>query len=411
MNNQAIDLSGRIQPYWITVYVPRDSKPGLYRGTLTFRENGKVLKTLDYNLRVRDFALPLRGKLATFMTYSYLPEDTELRRRCYDMLLRYRINPISMYGDCSKTTPAASDLQFCLDRGLNAICLGNLYNGKANDPYRFDQKDFKVIADNVGKSLKMLDEHKCRDMAFINTSDELTFCQSKEVAKYRLEELRKKCSYMKKRFPDLRLGAVGRRMPVSRKLIDLWYLAPLVCDLPEKDFAELHAAGAEVDFYWVYEDPSFMLDLPGIAPRICSWMAFKYNAKGIGYYSTYRPWALNCPPEKAPTGIFWSKDRINVYTYDSRRGRVMDGNLFYPSPGGMLLPSIRLANIRDGIEDYEYLALLSGLAGRDGDKLLKIPDSIVTRTEGEYTRSYETLAAYREMVADAVEKQKNETVK
>jgi hypothetical protein len=208
---------------------------------------------------------------------------------------------------------------------------------------------------------------------------------------------------MKEKFPDLKLCAVGHRLPISRKLMDIWYLAPTVDTLPMKSLKELHDEKAEVNFYWVYENPSFMLDLPGIAPRICSWIAFKYDAKAIGYYSTYRPWALNCPDANAPTGIFWSKERINAYTYANRYGRVMDGNLFYPAPDKSLRPSIRLANIRDGIEDYEYLAILKELSPNGKDKLLNISDSITTRTDNEYTKNYSELANYRSKIADQIE--------
>ena len=34
------------------------------------------------------------------------------------------------------------------------------------------------------------------------------------------------------------------------------------------------------------------------------------------------------------------------------------GNLVYPGPEGKLYASLRLENLRDGIEDYEYYALL-----------------------------------------------------
>jgi hypothetical protein len=401
VKNQKIDLSERIQPYWITIYVPQNQHPGTYKGFLSIKQNDKLLKNFEYTLQVHNFSLPVRGELKTFITFGHNPKDTKQRREEYDMLLKHRINPITMYPRGPETVPAESDLQFCLDRGLNAVCLAYLYNHRNKDPFKFDKANFNELAKNISIKLKILDKYKCRDIGFINTSDELLFCDEK-TAEYRLKELKKKCSFIKELFPNIELSAVGHRMPIERKFMDSWYLAPTVDTLPEKDISELHKENAEVNFYWVYEDPSFMLDLPGMAPRICSWQAFKYGARGIGYYSTYRPWALKCPSSKAPKGIFWSKEKINVYTYKSR-GYAMDGNLLYPSPDNTLLTSIRLANIRDGIEDYEYLSILRKLTSSAKEELLDIPESIVSRIDGKYTKKYDTIESYRRKVASKIE--------
>lgn len=38
------------------------------------------------------------------------------------------------------------------------------------------------------------------------------------------------------------------------------------------------------------------------------------------------------------------------------------GNYVYPGKDGRILPSLRLENLRDGVEDYEYLVLLKKLS-------------------------------------------------
>ena len=50
---------GRFQQYWFTWKVPADAKPGLYRGTLAVKENGKDLDSLKVELEVYPFALPV----------------------------------------------------------------------------------------------------------------------------------------------------------------------------------------------------------------------------------------------------------------------------------------------------------------------------------------------------------------
>ena len=173
--------------------------------------------------------------------------------------------------------------------------------------------------------------------------------------------------------------------------------------LAKEDFRDITEKGGKVCFYWVYENPSPMLDLPGMACRILSWQAFKEDAEGIGYYSTYRPGpkGLDCPYETAPTGVDWPKEVINAET-TGRRGRNGCGNMFYPDRDGTVLPSTRLANVRDGVEDYEYLAILKEL--NPSHPLLTIPDEIVALGNDNYTKDFKTIENYRRQVASAIEK-------
>ncbi|MDD2476189.1 MAG: DUF4091 domain-containing protein, partial [Dysgonamonadaceae bacterium] len=177
--------------------------------------------------------------------------------------------------------------------------------------------------------------------------------------------------------------------------------------IQKEETQDITQKGGNTCFYWVYENPSPMLDLPGMAARILSWQAFKEDAKGIGYYSTYRPQALDCPYETAPTGVDWPKETINATSTTSRkskswrRGRIGCGNLFYPDRDGSVLPSTRLANVRDGVEDYEYLAMLKKLDPTH--PLLTIPDEIVTLANDDYTKDFEVIEKYRRQVAKAIE--------
>ena len=83
-----------------------------------------------------------------------------------------------------------------------------------------------------------------------------------------------------------------------------------------------------------------------------------------------------------------------------RFARNGDGQLFYPADDGSLLASFRLINLRDGIEDYEYMKMLEAY---DPDHpLLKIPDDIVTILPGNYTRDISVLKEKRAAIAKAI---------
>jgi hypothetical protein len=115
--------------------------------------------------------------------------------------------------------------------------------------------------------------------------------------------------------------------------------------------------------------PSYMIDMPGTANRVMQWLAWKYRMEGELYYSMNEAYGKDRTP--------WE----NVLLF----GGNGDGTLFYPGRpdriGGrsdVPIESIRLKLIREGMEDFEYLALQSRLSGRASaeqysDRIVKAP--------------------------------------
>jgi len=94
-----------------------------------------------------------------------------------------------------------------------------------------------------------------------------------------------------------------------------------------------------------------------------------------------------------------------------------DGMLIYPGPDITPVSSIRLEIIRDGIEDYEYLALLSRLVTqsrtlpgrkqprevlRRAEDLLTVPAEM-SRSMTEFTKDPDMILERRRAIADAIE--------
>lgn len=87
------------------------------------------------------------------------------------------------------------------------------------------------------------------------------------------------------------------------------------------------------------------------------------------------------------------------------------GNYMYPAPDGAIYPSLRLENLRAGIQDYEYYALLRRLCDAPGanpklreeaEALLAIPPEVAAST-CDYTEDPAVLLAFREQVASLIE--------
>ncbi|MGA7791714.1 MAG: DUF4091 domain-containing protein, partial [Candidatus Acidiferrales bacterium] len=106
--------------------------------------------------------------------------------------------------------------------------------------------------------------------------------------------------------------------------------------------------------------PSVMVDATPVRNRIMQWIEYLDNVSGDLYYDTELCWVASyCQDGTGNTGT-------DPWTYIYAFGGNGDGTLIYPGPiakiGGTTpipLPSMRLKNIRDGMEDYEYLHALT----------------------------------------------------
>jgi hypothetical protein len=152
-----------------------------------------------------------------------------------------------------------------------------------------------------------------------------------------------------------------------------WY----VCCSPTKPFANV------------------FIDYPGIDQRLLGWMTYRYGIQGFLYWGVDW-WMWNSPP-------------LSQYVRDdyARWGTTYpggDGSLLYPAGEGELpLPSLRLALLRDGFEDYDLFTEVCALAARGGRgaararQLLSL-DAPILRSLTDYTQDDDLLFARREAI-------------
>ena len=134
--------------------------------------------------------------------------------------------------------------------------------------------------------------------------------------------------------------------------------------------------GEQVWWYYLYgDDPPLpnpiLMSHPGLEARITPWLAWAERVDGLLHYSA-TDWSAN--PWSTP----------NVTGQDNG-----DGFFFYPphkdntllstcgENGNRLVPSIRWENLRDGMEDYEYLWLLAG--GKPQIDVTNVADAYVSQ--------------------------------
>lgn len=168
------------------------------------------------------------------------------------------------------------------------------------------------------------------------------------------------------------------------------------------------------EFYWYvaagpqYPYPNVQLEYPLTDSRMLFWMTWKYGITGFEYYC-YNLWERNYtrdPARRYPNSQWkpdgWSKG----WPTNS------DGILFYPGP----ISSLRFEAMRDGIEDWESLLLLSdavdemrrradadryaGLISR-ADAMLAVDDKVVAGLR-TFSRDPDRLLAEREKLGELI---------
>jgi hypothetical protein len=145
--------------------------------------------------------------------------------------------------------------------------------------------------------------------------------------------------------------------------VDIW--CPLF-SLHRPDRAA--ARRAEGETIWTYTalcqgtpTPWWHIDYPLLNYRVPAWMAWRDEIKGLLYWGGMSYWKQTEDP--------WVNAPIYIGSGALQQGRKDilfngEGSLVYPAGAvgySGIVPTIRLKALRDAIEDYEYLAILSQL--------------------------------------------------
>jgi len=389
-----------LQPVWVAVYVPRGTPPGDYEGEIRVKPANAPALTVPVRLRVWDFELPVRPALRTSFAlfedqinkfYGWtgdLPQ--ELRRQHYDLLLKRRISAGCCYSETPM--PRIEDLDYCIERGSNAITLG------------YVPSDWKAKLDQIEPYLAHLKEKGWFDLAWLYGFD--------EVGESGYGHVREIYGKVAERFPGLKravtLGSIADP-DLLAGAVDIFIQET---DRYRDDLKRRQKAGDEV---WVYlsmwprhPHANAFVDYPRLDQRIVPWQCWKERVDGFMYYAI-NIWWTNCawepdtqgdsrvPEDPAVRQALREGKRypdVPWNTYCGDGAMAGDGQLVYPGRSGRLLSSTRLECVSQGIEDYDYLALLNGLTQE-----LRAKD-----TQGQYAevlrRSEELLAVRRRVTAD-----------
>ena len=401
---------GAVTPVWITAYVPPGTPAGTYSGRVTVVPGNAPRAGVDLRLRVWGFDLPVTGRLKTAFNFYPVrmqqwhprrPDESyeawqrrmvQFEQDYYLAMLRHRISPV-VYAD-----PLAGDFDRMIDpllhHGLTAFAIGPY--GAAHEGWPRGPEAEANLVQRYRSAAQALRQKGLLDKAYIYTWDE---------PRVGTPDVPHVAALVHRADPHLKNLVTfyepfqPAQDPAWTKDVDIW--VPRINRYETPLYQPLQKAGKEV---WLYVAgvtepfPTLVLDFPAMAYRIIPWMLWKNQITGFLY------WCVN----------FW---RVNPWrdtmTYPDQNG---NGSLFYPGEEGPV-DTIRLEVLRDGIEDYEYFALLNALVsslpgnGRCGDPaglrreaagILAVGPEIV-RNLGEYTDDPRVLVARREKLGETIE--------
>ncbi len=403
---------GDLQTFWIRVRAPKAQPAGVYRGKLTVSAQGAVPVEFPLVVRVYGFPLPDHSPLPTAITFfervsQMGGKDNWPKRKLEyaDFLADYYIDYDSLYRGKAPDFEIATRLH---GQGrLVAFNLGNVFNAGAPTSGFDNAMNGTIsrlrVAYDKAKQLGLLDH------AYIYGFD--------ERGKDQFPLLEKCAQRLRQAFPDVLLMTTSYEHSFGLdsvvKTIDAW--CPLT---PRFDAARAAKARASGRYVWWYiccgpRNPhaNMFVEYAAIEGRLLMGaMTAKYRPDGFLYYAL-TIWNRNRPIE---TGPFTPWNPVSWTTYHG------DGSWFCCGPGGKPVPTIRLENFRDGLEDFAYALILeeiirqreakaSSLGAKERQWLaeakasLPVPETLV-KTMAEYARDPARLYTWRNRLGDLIDR-------
>ncbi|HNX36485.1 MAG TPA: DUF4091 domain-containing protein [Kiritimatiellia bacterium] len=395
------------QGVWLTARAGKGAKPGVYGGQVVVKAGKMPLRIFPMTLRVRDFNNPQTFGMPTafcvmdgFTRAQYPDRFEEMKRKTHDLMLSHRLNP----DDISRTEPPCiEDLVYAREKGMNRFNILNLVPKPAK-PCKwvcyaplsaYTPAFYEEIKARLTPYVTELRRHGLEKSAYLYGFDERPYAYYPAIG-----ELWRK---LKTDFPDIPVMTTammyrdmrdGKSYP-EQDITD-WF-CPLTSVYAPALSEKLRARGRQV-WWYVCCGPTWpqanfaSLEYPVIEGRLLGWLTYRYRADGLLF------WHVNLWPDRPP--LKTDDTFLDAWQAENSLKMPGDGQLLYPGADGPL-PSIRLALVRDGIEDYEWLQLLERKTGRSA---AEAATARLIRSMTDFERSPDALRNARAQIADALER-------
>lgn len=355
--------------FWLTVTVPRDTRPGLYQGKAHLLGEG-VSEDFDLRLRVLKYELPdlSRLRVAADVWYGW-----GIYQKKYGNI------PWEQFAQNAVAHRCASTGRFRIGEDGDIAAAGKRYFGTglrfAWFPVQFlgaggwdgrrswgdldlDPDDPAFVASfraRIKEIVGVFQREGWMDRTALWLWDE-PFWAKDPILRDKLPKLAR---LVRQAAPDLPIFISNSPIPELQGLVDLWcpalyFGAP---DLSSGAVQAIHAAGDKI---WAYHNELALIDLPAVNARMLPWIARKVGLDGLIW------WSINYWGGTGGVGELdpWTEG------LDGKPRRHGDGWMLYPTPQqDGILNSIRWELFREGLNDYDTLSLLADeLAASQGNQ-------------------------------------------
>jgi len=429
-----------VQSFWISVSCPRDQKAGTYAGALVVSAAGAKDATVPFEVRVNDFTLPVRSVLPLALTFSPMVWTAKSAQspEVFAAMTAARTNRQSVVNLWGRHKDEWSD--FLMD---HLVTPDNIYLGAHGLPFKDKFRQYRdegrlgnfcIGSCGAPASTNEPDMASWRAKVFprirkcYNDAKELGILDRAYI--YGFDE------WVPKRFP-LMAAAVGE---VKREFPDIPLMTTCVdvecgtgssplgqvdwfCLLTSKPYyysnsvarAQARKEGRKVWWYVACGEhaprANLLVENPlSDARQLFGAQSWAYKTDGFLYYEmTIWNTVHGIDPAKGP----FTSWPANTWSPIPDAWYSGDGTWVYATIDGRPVSTIRFENLRDGLEDYAYMKILSDeLARRSGAgdawadrarKVLAVPKSVM-KDIYDFNSAPAAIYAWRDEAADLIEK-------
>ena len=385
------------QSFWIRVRCPENQPAGIYSGRLVVSADGVAPRAIPFRVRVNGFAVPRKSPLPMAITFApgpsaqfATPEEKVLNANLLkdpeypgnlwykhelewgDFLADYYITMDSLYHNGQIHWGVLTRLK---EQGrLSRFNLGywHYFTGGADAEAKWRDSKVKQLkaAYDKAKELGLL------EYAYVYGCD--------EIATNWFGNIRRCVEILKEALPGVPISttAYDHEFGVNTPLDVMDWFTPLTPKFDPGKAAKSRAAGHEVWWYICCgphaPQANMFIECPAIEGRVLMGAeTVRQRPDGFLYYQITIWNSRRC----ITSGPFTDWDPRSWTRYHG------DGSWTCVGPDGTPLPTVRLENFRDGLEDYAYALLLEQKLKEVEEGKLKVEDRA-----GWVTRAKEILA-------------------
>lgn len=338
--------AGQNQPIWVDVFVPRTAMPGQYTGTLTV-SSSQGSSNVSLVLNVWNFTLPLAPTLKS----AFLVWDEAHKPSTDEELGRNRLMP-----DTTNSLAEAQSLQ--TSYGLGAYGIQYFSGADYGDCNTSSGPPTVAQATKAAAPFQQLGL-----LVYDYSFDEIDACTNlyPTIIQWAQNLHQAGVDQLITMAPVQALFNDG--LGTGRSAVDIWAMEPDVYVSSQAENPPMSTAAlAKGDKVWAYQtliqddySPKWLIDFAPIGMRVMAgFLSQNLSFSGLLYWKV-DGW-LQGTTAASWTDVFY-KESGNTYPGEAI--------LVYPGePVGMpgeVAPSMRLKQLRDGEQDYEYIQLLKNL--------------------------------------------------